>query len=66
MVGVLITILVIALVVGLVYWVVDALPVPQPMNKFAKVIAMVIGCIAIIIVLLNLAGYDTGLRAPLR
>lgn len=66
MVGVLITILVVALVVGLIYWVCDALPVPQPMNKFVKIAAMVIGCLAVIIVLLNLAGYDTGLRAPLR
>jgi len=66
MVGVLITILVVALVVGLIYWVADALPVPQPMNKFVKIAAMVIGCLAVIIVLLNLAGYDTGLRTPLR
>jgi multisubunit Na+/H+ antiporter MnhB subunit len=60
MVGALITLLIIALIVGLVYWVADALPVPQPMNKFVKIIAMVIGCLAVIVMLLGLAGYDTG------
>jgi hypothetical protein len=63
MIGALITLLVIVLVVGLVYWVVDAMPVPQPLNKFIKIAAVVIGAIAIIYVLLGVGGFDTRLPA---
>lgn len=54
MISTLVTILVIVLLVGLVYWLVDALPVPEPLNRFAKIAAIVIGAIAIILVLLQL------------
>jgi hypothetical protein len=62
MLGALVTILVIVLVAGLVYWVVDAIPVPQPLNRFAKIAVIVVAAIALIIVLLNLGGYDTGVH----
>lgn len=61
MIGVLVTIIIVAMLCGLAYWVCDAIPVPQPMNKFVKIIAMVVGCIVIILALASLAGYDTGL-----
>lgn len=60
MVQALIVLLVIILVIGLIYWVIDAVPVPQPLNRFAKIAIVVIGCIAVIVVLLNLAGVSTG------
>jgi len=56
MVGALITILVIAIVAGLIYWVLDAIPVPQPINRFAKIAVVVIAVIALIYVLLGLGG----------
>jgi hypothetical protein len=61
MVNVLITVLVVCLIVGLIYYVVDALGVPDPLNKVAKVIAVVVGCLIIIMLLLGLAGVNTGL-----
>ena len=64
MITALIYLLVVVLVVGLIYWVIDAVPVPQPLNKFAKIAVVVIGCIVVIMVLLNAAGMNTGL--PLR
>ena len=42
MVNVLITVLVVCLIVGLIYYVVDALGVPEPLNRVAKVIAVVV------------------------
>jgi hypothetical protein len=57
----LITLLVVCLVIGLIWYVLDALPVPDPLNRIAKIVAMVIGCIIIIMLLLNVAGVDTGL-----
>lgn len=64
MVGILITILVVCLFVGLIYWVADVMPVPQPLNKFVKIGSMVVGCIIIAIALLSLGGYNVGL--PIR
>ena len=52
----LIYVLIIAVVVGLVWWVVDYLPVPEPLGKLVKILSIVIGVIAIIIVLLRLGG----------
>jgi len=52
----LVYVLIVAVVVGLVWWVCDFLPVPEPLNKLIKVISIVIGVIAIVVVLMRLAG----------
>lgn len=57
----LITILILCVFIGLIYWVLDAIPVPQPLNRWAKIALIVIGAIALIIVLANMAGFSTGL-----
>ena len=62
MVQLLITVLVVCLVVGLIWYVLDALPVPEPLNRIAKIVTVVIGVLIIIMLLLGLAGVDTGLR----
>ena len=36
-------VLVVGLIVGLVYWIADAVPLPQPLNKIVKLVAVVIG-----------------------
>jgi hypothetical protein len=60
----LIYILIIAVVVGLIWWVCDYLPVPGPLNRLIKVLSIVIAVIAIILVLLRMAGVaTTGLAA---
>jgi hypothetical protein len=56
MLSALITILVIAIVAGLIYWVLDAIPVPQPINRFAKIAVVVLAVIALIYVLLGAGG----------
>lgn len=58
----LIWILIIGVVVGLVYYVVDALPVPEPLNKVIKIVAMVVGIVAIIMLLLQFVGAGPGMR----
>lgn len=52
----LIWLLVIAVVVGIIWWVCDYLPVPQPLNKLIKVVSIVVAVIAIIVVLMRMAG----------
>jgi len=62
MMSILITLVVVCLIVGLLWYVLDALPVPDPLNRFAKIAAVVIGCLIIIMLLLDVAGYNTGVR----
>jgi heme A synthase len=49
-------VVVIAVVCGIGYWIIDAIPVPQPINRWAKILIVVIAAILLIGVLLNLAG----------
>lgn len=58
----LIYLLVVCVVIGVIWWVADYLPVPEPLNKLIKVVSVVIGVIIIIYALLGLAGItDAGL-----
>jgi hypothetical protein len=59
----LVYILVICVVVGLIWWVADYLPVPQPLNKMLKVISMIVAVIIIIYALLGFAGVAPPLPA---
>ena len=56
MINTLFYILIIGVVVGIIWWVMDYLPVPEPLNKLIKVLAIVIGAIAIIYALMGMAG----------
>jgi len=62
MISLLVTLLVVCLVIGLIWYVVDAIPVPDPLNRIAKIVSVVIGCLIIIMLLLDVAGYNTGVR----
>ena len=62
MISLLVTLLVVCLVIGLIWYVVDAIPVPDPLNRIAKIVSVVIGCLVIIMLLLDVAGYNTGVR----
>ena len=59
----LVYVLVVCIVIGLVWWVVDFVPVPEPLNRMVKMIAIVFGVIIIIYALLSLAGIGGGLPA---
>lgn len=50
----LIYVLIVAVVVGVIWWVCDYLPVPEPLNKLIKILAIVVAVIAIVYVLLAL------------
>lgn len=49
-------VVIIAVACGLGYWIIDAIPVPQPINRWAKILLIVIAAILLIGVLLNMAG----------
>ena len=61
MISILIYLLVVGLIVGLIWYVCDALPIPEPLNKIIKIVSVCIGCLVIILALLSLTGYDAGL-----
>jgi hypothetical protein len=63
MLGVLVYVLVVCIVIGLVWWIVDFVPVPSPLNRMVKMISIVIGVIIIIYALLSLVGMGGGLPA---
>ena len=61
LVNLLIYLVVAGLLVGLVYWIADAIPLPQPINKIVKIVAVVIAALIVILLLLGLVGIDTPL-----
>jgi hypothetical protein len=61
MIGTLISLLIVCVVVGLIWWVCDYLPVPEPLNKLIKIISIVIAVIIIIYALMSIAGVGGGL-----
>ena len=56
MIHTLVYLLVVCIVIGIVWWLIDYLPVPEPLNKLIKVVTIVIGAIVIIYALLGIAG----------
>ena len=47
---------VLGLVLWLLHYLVDAIPVPQPFNKVAKIVLLVVGVLICILLLLDFAG----------
>jgi len=60
MIGALITLVVYLLVIGiliaLVFYVCDAIPLPEPIARIVKIAVVVIACLIVIILLLQLVG----------
>jgi hypothetical protein len=56
MIGTLVQLLIVCIVIGVIWWLVDFVPVPEPLNRLIKVVSIVIGVIVIIYALLGLAG----------
>lgn len=65
-INILIYLIVVFLVIGVAWWLIDYIPVPAPLNRIAKIVVIVIGALVIIMALLNLTGTDIGFRGPVR
>lgn len=63
MISTLVYILVVAVVIGLIIWIVQQLPVPEPWGNIIRVCVIVIGALIIILALLGLIGVGPGLPA---
>jgi len=64
MIGLFINIIVWILVLGILYWlaiyVIDAIPLPQPANRVAKLVITVLIVLVVLLLLLQLVGVDLG------
>lgn len=60
MIGSLITLLVYLIVIGLIVWLlnylIDAVPLPEPFNRVAKIALLVVSVLIVIILLLDFVG----------
>lgn len=68
MIGGLVTLIIYLVIVGLlialVWYVLDAIPIPEPLNRFIKIAVVVVACLVVILLLLNLAGVGGTLNLP--
>jgi hypothetical protein len=62
MISLLVTVLVLCIIFGLVWWILTLIPLPAPFSRVAQVVVAVIFCIVLIYMLLPLIG----VHAPLR
>lgn len=64
MIGELITLIIYLLVLGiilwLIYYVLDAIPIPEPINRIVKIAVVVIVSLVVIVLLLQLIGVNLG------
>lgn len=56
LIHILVYLLVICLVIGLIWYVIGAIPVPDPLGRIIKIVVMVLACIVVILTLLQFAG----------
>lgn len=64
LVNLIVWLLVVGILIALVYWVVDAIPIPQPINRIVKLVVVVLAALVLILLLLQLVGIDGGLNLP--
>ena len=64
LVSIVIYLLVIGLIVWLLLFLVDYVPVPEPFNRVPKIVIMVAAVLIVILLLLSLVAEGPGLRLP--
>jgi uncharacterized membrane protein required for colicin V production len=62
LIALLIYLIVLCCVVGLVYYVINAIPVPDPLGRIIKIVVMVFACLVVILLLLQLVGMGPGIN----
>lgn len=62
MINGLITLLIIAVILGLIFWAIDWIGIPQPFNKGLKAVLVLVGLIVLIDFLLGLTGHGGFIR----
>jgi hypothetical protein len=55
---------VVGILLGLAFWVLDALAIPEPISRYARVLLVVVAALFVVGLLLNLIGVSTGVDVP--
>lgn len=61
MITLLLYLIVAMIIIALAWWLCDYLPVPQPINRWVKIVIVVIAAFVLINALLNIGGINTGI-----
>jgi len=68
MIGTLVTLIIYLLILGLlmalVFYVIDAIPIPDPFGRFLKIAVIVIACLVVILLLLQMVSGGGGVTLP--
>jgi len=68
MIGTLVTLIIYLLILGLlmalVFYVIDAIPIPDPFGRFLKIAVIVIACLVVILLLLQMVSGGGGVALP--
>lgn len=56
LINLIVYLLVLGILIGLVIWIVDAIPLPEPIGRLVKIAVVVLAAIVIIMLLLSLVG----------
>lgn len=64
LVNLIVWLLIVGILLALVYWVLDAIPIPEPLNRIAKVVVVVVAALVLILLLLQLVDISTGVDVP--
>ena len=60
LINLIIYLLVAGVLIWLVLYIVDAIPIPQPFNRIIKLVITVLACLIVILLLLQVLGMGTG------
>lgn len=56
LINLIVYLLIVGILLALVFWVCDAIPLPPPINRIVKIVVVVVAALVIILVLLQLVG----------
>lgn len=64
LINLIVYLLIVGILLALVWYVLDAIPIPEPINRIVKVVVVVVAALVIILVLLQLVGVGGGTGLP--
>ena len=53
LINLIVWLLIVGILIALVYWVIDAIPLPQPLNRIVKIVVVVVSALVLILLLLT-------------
>jgi hypothetical protein len=64
LINLVIYLLILGVILALVFWVLQEIPLPQPINRIIRIVVIVIVVLVVIILLLQLVGGGADFRLP--